>query len=162
MYKVKMKDRDHGWANWRKALNFLGGKQSSLEVGLLEGITDPKTIAKGAINEVGADMGAYEIPARPWMSTTLDVNANEYLKLLGDEFVKEMEKGMPGGDVRIKAKLGKRVSNDLKIAIAKWSDPPNRPSTVKRKGFNNPLVEKGLLKEAPTYRILKPGETSDG
>jgi hypothetical protein len=160
MYKAKFKDTDHGWKNWAKALRFLGGKQSSLEVGLIEGVSDPEDIFKGAVNEVGVP--EKNIPPRPWMRTTLDTNANEYLKLLGERFVEEMERGMPGGDARIKAELGEKVAADLRKAITAWTEPANAPRTVRKKGFNNPLVERGDLQNAPTYRILKPGEKSNG
>ena len=33
----------------------------------------------------------------------------------------------------------------LKETIAEWSDPPNAPLTIERKGFNDPLVETGKL-----------------
>lgn len=160
MYKAKFKDTDHGWKKWAKALRFLGGKQSSLEVGLIEGVSDPEDIFKGAVNEVG--VASKNIPPRPWMRTTLDTNADEYLRLISKLFVEEMEKGMPGGDARIKVELGKKVSIDLQKAITTWSDPANAIRTVRKKGFNNPLIEFGDLQHAPTYRVLKPGEKSDG
>lgn len=155
MYKVKFEDKDHGWANWQKGLRFLGGKQSLMEVGLLEGITPEDVIDRGAINEVHD----YGDGVRSWFRTTMDMKGDRYLKLLGEWFVEEMEKGLgPGGDARIKAKLGRLVAYDLSVAIERWEFPANRRSTIDKKGFNDPLIETGDLSAAPTYRILKPGE----
>lgn len=154
MVRVKFEDKDHGWANWQKALGFLGGKQSKMEAGLLEGLSSPEAIFKGTVNEFHP-----EYP-RPWFRTTMDKNADKYLRFLQVEYVREMEKGLPGGDARIKEKLGKMIAADLSDAIDTWSDPPNRPRTVEKKGFNDPLVETYELAVSPTYRILKPGESN--
>lgn len=162
--KVKFSDKDRGWANWARALRTLGGPQSEVEIGLIEGVTPDNVIAKGAINELGSagsgvrstDLQA-PIPARPWFRTTVDKNADKYLKLMAKLFIEEMEKGLRGGDVRIKEAVAKRVVTDLKIAIQDWSEPPNSPYTEAKKGFNDPLVETGELQNAPTYRIT-PGK----
>lgn len=157
MIRAKFKETDHGWKKWAKALRFLGGKQSTMEVGLLEGETDPDVIYRGWVNEVGAPRA--NIPPRPWFRTTLDVHGDKYLKLMGRLFVEEMEKGMPGGDARIKEAVAEEVVKDLKTSIVKWSSPANKASTVKKKGFNDPLIETGELAAAPTYKITKPGES---
>ena len=156
MFKLKFEDKDKGYANWQKGLGFLGGKQSKMEVGLLEGITDPEDIRTGAINEVGVPRK--NIPARRWLRDTIDRNDTSYLRLLGDLYLEELESGMKGGDARIKRTVGELIASDLRRAITQFHDPENADATVKKKGFNNPLVENGNLQHAPTFRVYPPGQ----
>lgn len=51
--------------------------------------------------------------------------------------------------------IGNFVREEMKETIAGWTTPPNRPSTVERKGFNNPLVETGLMGRSIAVKVLK-------
>lgn len=43
------------------------------------------------------------------------------------------------------SKFGHEAKTIEKANILTFRDPPNAPSTIKKKGFNNPLIETGLL-----------------
>lgn len=44
--------------------------------------------------------------------------------------------------------LGKHLEKILKNVIENWNSPPNAPLTIKRKGFNNPLIETGYMRDS--------------
>ena len=43
--------------------------------------------------------------------------------------------------------VGDWVVNQIRGTIDRWVTPPNRPYTVKKKGFNDPLVETGHMRD---------------
>jgi hypothetical protein len=53
--------------------------------------------------------------------------------------------------------LAQRTEKDLKKAVADWSTPPNAPYTVAEKGFNDPLIDTGLLYSSIEARVEKKG-----
>tara|TARA_R110000744_G_C19371770_1_gene563155 strand:+ start:27916 stop:28446 length:531 start_codon:yes stop_codon:yes gene_type:complete len=50
---------------------------------------------------------------------------------------------------------GEFVEEGLKMTVDKWSTPPNKASTIKEKGFNDPLIETGKMRNSIKYRIKK-------
>lgn len=52
-------------------------------------------------------------------------------------------------------KLGPMAVEDLKSVIDEWSTPPNSPSTVEEKGFNDPLIWTGTMRNSVDYKIEK-------
>lgn len=140
-----------------RGLRTLGGEAKILEVGLLEGLVDPDTIMKGAVNEFGVPgkskaSNVWRIPPRPWFRTVVDGNEDEYTTWLGQEFFKALRKGDGDGN-DLRAMLGKRIAKDLKASIASMQWVDNADATIKKKGFNNPLVHTGTMQSAPAYRL---------
>ena len=52
-------------------------------------------------------------------------------------------------------KLGAMAKVDLKKAVADWDTPRNAPLTVALKGFDNPLIDSGLLYESIDFKVDK-------
>lgn len=52
-------------------------------------------------------------------------------------------------------KLGPTMVVDLKSIITAWSTPPNSSQTVEKKGFNDPLIETGFMRDSVEFRIGK-------
>jgi len=52
-------------------------------------------------------------------------------------------------------KLGPMVVADMQEEIEEWNTPPNSPRTVERKGFNNPLIDTGLMHDSVKFRVEK-------
>lgn len=42
-------------------------------------------------------------------------------------------------------RLSRRISKDIQDSYMGWDEPPNAPDTVRKKGFNDPLVETSVL-----------------
>lgn len=92
-------------------------------------------------NEFGSKDG--RIPERSFMRSTIDENKNnlhENVKDLTWEILKRKLRVKNGLD-----KLGFKIQELIKGKILKLTTPPNAPSTVERKGSNNPLVDSRLL-----------------
>lgn len=43
--------------------------------------------------------------------------------------------------------LGKMIKGHLSDTVKGWTSPPNAPSTIKKKGFDNPLVDSGNMSD---------------
>lgn len=44
-------------------------------------------------------------------------------------------------------------AREMSLVIANFSDPPNAPFTIAKKGFDNPLVETGHMRDSVEHRI---------
>lgn len=53
--------------------------------------------------------------------------------------------------------LGPVAVKDMKQSIADWDTPPNSPITIADKGFNNPLIDSGLMYESVDFKVEKKG-----
>lgn len=156
----EIEDVDLGFDNVTKLMNFLGGKQRSVSVGLPDG-TDPEVVMRGVINEFGAPMK--RIPARPWFSATIDANAKRYLDIMTDRFWKSFrdpDARKTGNDIR--QEVAEAIVNDLQTSILdkKWWPSKTTPAalhnaekTIAKKGFDHPLIETGELHDAISYEM---------
>lgn len=54
---------------------------------------------------------------------------------------------------RFLQKTGDKLAESIKKSITGWSVPANAPSTIAKKGFNNPLIETGKMRDSIDYRI---------
>lgn len=54
-------------------------------------------------------------------------------------------------------KLGSVFVEDMKDAITKWDSPPNAPLTVAEKGFNDPLIDSGTMRDSVDFKVEKKG-----
>lgn len=90
------------------------------------------------------------IPSRPAWRQTFEKYKDEWSKNFAG-FIKatnyDLEKAFN--------RLGIVASGNLSKAILDFDDPPNAPKTIKRKGFDNPLVNKGILYRSITYEVMK-------
>jgi hypothetical protein len=122
-----------------------GGVQ--VHVGIFDDKPDLAAIA------VWNEYGTSRIPARPFMRSTLDRRSAAYDRQMEKIFTKVMT-----GKVNVLtglATLGKQIAKDISNSIDKWKKPPNAISTIKKKGFNDPLVETGELMNSIEYRVIQ-------
>ena len=97
------------------------------------------------------EFGTSRIPARPFIRTTFEQNQARYFRSMAQRLGSIM-RGKSDFDTQLE-RIGALVIADLKASIAGWSDPPNAESTIRSKGFNNPLVETGAMMNAIKARI---------
>lgn len=57
-------------------------------------------------------------------------------------------------------KVGEGIEGQLKQSIANFTSPANAPSTIREKGFNDPLVDKGDMLNATGHRVVTSDTTS--
>ena len=106
--------------------------------------SDDITNAKlGAIHEFGADL----IPARPWLNPGVQSGNEEYLQMI----TSAAEKGEPM-DVVLE-QIGLVAVSKVQIFMTELKTPPNAPSTIKKKGSSNPLIDSGALRQSVTFKV---------
>lgn len=104
----------------------------------------------GAMNHFGTD----KIPARPWLDVGVASGSQEILDTIAD--------GIEDGEhiYPIMNRVGLVAVAAVQNYMDELSSPGNAPSTIKRKGDDNPLIDTGELKQSVTYKIRnnKPSE----
>ena len=126
--------------------------RSHVDVGFFDGRPHPKTgeseATVAAINEFGVE--SENIPERPFMAATarntkvgqaLAIELNRNLRTLGSLFRW--------------SQVGEFYAREVKQTIEDFTFPPNAPLTISLKGFDNPLVESGHLKNHVQTRIIR-------
>ena len=122
-------------------------RKQVLTVGFFdETYPDGKRIGRIAtINEYGVP--EHNQPPRPFMRYTVIKNRSKWVDILQDMLPENM-------DVKRSLEiLGDVVSEDVSDMIKAFADPPNRPSTIARKGFNDPLVDTGLMRDSVGWKV---------
>ena len=136
-FSIKIDDKDI-----YKQLKKQNGK---IEVGFFEGekYPDGKSVAEvAAFNEFGGG----HTPPRPFMRTLVQNHRKIWRKILQDELPKE------DNAHTALATLAEYMVDDLKDYIKIWTYPPNAPSTIAKKGFNDPLVDTGRMMDSVDWR----------
>jgi hypothetical protein len=99
---------------------------------------------------------AADIPPRPLVEPALRANSEEISEMLS-----EAAKFAQNGDEKALDKKLNEIGRFAVIAINSWFyDPangwaPNAPSTIRQKGFDQPLIETEEMKDAISYRVIK-------
>lgn len=95
-----------------------------------------------------------KIPARPWLNPGVASGNAEYLTII--------EKTLSDGGTMTQAlnKVGVVAVGKVQKYMTDLRTPPNAPSTIKKKGSSNPLIDSGALRQSVTYKIIsgKPNE----
>lgn len=94
------------------------------------------------------EFGGKNRPPRPFMRYTIKSRKRKWRKIVQDLLPQYMDnvKGLF-------EKLGDYCKEDLENTIRDWSVPPNAPSTIKKKGFNDPLVDSGQMMSSVRWRV---------
>lgn len=126
-------------------------KPGTVDVGIIgEGkheSGDSTVAGVGYIHEFGMDI----IPERSFMRATTKKEKKNIVALQ-----KKLMKQIRAGDIKVEKALGIIgifIADKISQAIVKISEPPNAPSTIKKKGSSNPLIDTGQLKNSITYEV---------
>jgi len=108
-------------------------------------------------NEFGtvSRKGNPHIPARPFVRTTIDENLRALLRINGQLLFK-MSKGEMTTQRALKI-LGLKIQALMQKKLTDIKDPPNAPSTIKRKKSSNPLIDTGRLRQSITFVVENAG-----
>lgn len=102
-------------------------------------------------NEYGTEDG--RIPERPAFRTAYENNQDELnsqIENLFDSVLTGQANPRQGLE-----RIGKWYVNRVRNEIIGWQTPRNADSTIRKKGFNNPLVDTYRLVKAVTLRIVE-------
>lgn len=156
-FKLKVDKSD--WEKLKK--NLLKGLDQGIKVGIVEPVhygPDNDNLPVGQVwqwQEEG--LPAQNIPTRPAIRIGFmaPIKKGSYDKMFNESMQRIAE-----GKSTFKqeyTKIGVRAKADLKQAVADWDTPPNAPFTIAEKGFNNPLIDSGLLYESIDFKVDKKG-----
>lgn len=100
-----------------------------------------------------------EIPERSYIRSTIDENEKKYL----DDIAKKLSVQIIDGNIDKYTALtimGQKIESDIKSKIISLQSPANAPSTIRKKGSSNPLVDTGLLGGSIRYVVTDGKETT--
>jgi hypothetical protein len=96
------------------------------------------------------EFGTKRAPARPFFRTTVARESKKWGEQLGKAIVFYQY----DGEKALRA-LGQSMRDDIEASIQRWTSPPNAEYTIRRKGFDKPLVHTGTMSRAPDFEIAK-------
>lgn len=124
-------------------------KTAKVRVGIIEQAnyegSDGESVAQVAFwNEYGTAT----IPPRPFFRNTIAEHKDEWPKQAAEMLEAN------GGDVRQTLELmGEGVKGQIVETIQDFREPPNAAATVKKKGFDKPLIDTGTLWRSIDYEV---------
>lgn len=91
------------------------------------------------------------IPARPFISTTMDAKEQEIQQRI-EQLTDQLFEGKTTPN-KILTDLGIRMERAIKRTIRVLRTPPNAPSTIMKKGSSNPLIDTGAMVQSIRYEV---------
>ncbi len=154
-------DRGPGTRPTRKQLANLGKWQILVGV-IARNQAESDLVTYAAANEFGVpgptkNGKRWRVPPRSFLRSTVREKRRVYARLMRDAVSRAV--GRREEDVeREFGLIGVRAVRDVQLKITQLRIPPNAPSTIRRKGSSNPLIDTGRLRQSITYELR---ETND-
>ena len=132
-----------------------------LEFGVIDNKYPEKNISVGQVAIIN-EYGTETIPPRPAFRIGLERSVTKNKKLI-DAALKNITNHLLTGRkdsiqrqlTQALTQIGKSAKKETKEIIKQGSMTPNAPLTIKRKGFDHPLWETGLLHDSVEYLVSK-------
>jgi hypothetical protein len=123
------------------------GSGGKVKVGFLEGATYPDGTSVATVAFFN-EFGTTRAPPRPFFRRMIAAKSPGW----GDRMAAAAAAvGYDSG--RTLAIMGEGIKDQLVKSIVDLTSPPLKPSTVKRKGFDKPLIDTGVMQRAPAYVV---------
>jgi hypothetical protein len=119
-----------------------------VKVGFPAGKVDGDIVSRAIWNHFGTSRG---IPSRPFLLNAMRKNRAKYLSAMKSA-AKKILRGEEGTEMTLR-RLGILAQGDVQSEITDLRSPPNAPSTIKKKGSSNPLIDTGEMRQAVTYKV---------
>lgn len=131
------------------------GMKAETDKAVEEGTPYPLAL-QAYIKEHGSP--AYRVPPRPFLEPGIE----KHLDLVESGMKAALQDVLDGGDGRVqRERLGATMAAKVQAYFQEdngW--PPNAPSTIKKKGSAQPLVDTGALRQSITY-IIRPKDKEE-
>lgn len=88
------------------------------------------------------------VPPRPFFRNAIEKNQEEWIR----KCVFLLKQNDFNVDVVLE-KMGNLIKNNIQESIVNFKNPPNAPSTIKKKGFDAPLRETKQMLNSVDYKI---------
>jgi hypothetical protein len=125
------------------------GASRQLKVGFLSTATYPNgtpVALIAAIQNFGAPRAG--IPPRPFFSDMVKKKSPEWPAAIGKLLVSQKYDA-----ARVMQIMGEAIAGQLRQSIVDTNDPPLAPATIRRKGFDKPLVHTGHMLASVDYEV---------
>lgn len=136
--------------NVEKHLRELAEKMSgSVEVGFLEDATYPDGTPVASVafwNNYGTSVS----PPRPFFTDMIEAESPTW----GDKVV-GLAKTTSFDGAKVLDAMGEDIQGALIQSINDFTTPGNAPSTIKKKGFDKPLIDDAIMVNKTNYRVIK-------
>lgn len=136
--------------NVTRKLQEISQKMSgSVEVGFLEGATYPDGTPVAAVafwNEYGNGSA----PPRPFFRNMIEVEKSSW-----PGKVAALAKSTGYDSEKVLALMGEDIDGALKQSINDFTTPALAPYTIKKKGFDKPLIDTAHMVNSTGYRVIK-------
>ncbi len=90
------------------------------------------------------------IPSRPFFRTAIEEKKGEWAGVV----LNALKAGETNINVILSA-VGEKQKSDIRKSIIAWNDPGNASSTIKKKGFNKPLIDTKFMLDSVSYKVVK-------
>ena len=158
MAKVKVIDR--GWKAFEKNMRVIKG--SFVKVGLPSGFNAApgesdasEILVIGATQEFGTNSAGKNhnitIPERSYMRSSFDENRVKLNRVVDKAYSSILLQRATVGQAL--GRLGLFAASKVKKKIRDLRTPPNKPSTIAKKGSMNPLIDTGQLVQSITHEV---------
>lgn len=124
-------------------------KPATLRVGFLENARYPDgtpVAMVAAINEYGAPSRGQ--PPRPFFRRMIAKHVGEWPSAIGDLLKANEYDAAKALDL-----TGATIAGQLRQSITDLVDPPLAPSTIRRKGFDKPLIDSGDMRRSVDHEV---------
>ena len=142
-------DRDVGFNRIVRDLQKLDGME--VVPGMLKDSGKSSNGASYVDIATGNEYGTRRIPSRPFIRISADTNRQAWAKM-----AQQCVNDVIGGDSPTEAArvIGHRMVEDIRKVFGDTSKlKANAPSTIKKKGRNEPLVDSGEMRRRVNFRV---------
>lgn len=135
--------------------NFIRGitegmtKASVVDIGFLENATYPdgtQVALVAAVQEFGSSSRG--IPPRPFFRNMIAAKNGEW-----PDAARHILVDNNYDSTRTLQQIGQGIKGQLQESIVATNSPPLKPATIKRKGFDTPLIDTGHMLNSVDYRV---------
>jgi len=92
------------------------------------------------------------IPERSYLRAWFDENVDA-LQATMEHLIGQVVEGKISGRAALET-IGGYVATHVQAYMVDLKTPPNAPSTIRRKGSSNPLIDTGQLKDSITWKVV--------
>lgn len=148
--KTEVKVNDAEWQKLRKKFKTINKRYVTAGLHKEEaGSGTPNNVEKGIFNEFGTE----NIPARPFISATAIKQRKKWLEKIRLNLNLVLVNRI--SPQQFLDNIGKTAAGDIKKYVIELSTPPNAPRTIAKKGFDDPLIETGEMRDAISHKARK-------
>jgi hypothetical protein len=125
------------------------GNARGIKVGFLQGATYPNGLSVAQV-AFWNEFGTIHAPPRPAFRRMIAKGSRNW----GDQFAKILRATQYDTSIAF-GLLGTKLKDELVGSINELTDPPLKPSTIRRKGFAKPLIDTAVMLRSPDYEVVK-------